>query len=199
MTDLNPCEFKVLRNNVINLIRKSKQNYFDKLENNINNENLHSKLFWKTSKQLLGLGKNSQSIPALNLNNEHAETDYQKANMLSNYFSSQSVVDDKNKIFPPPKTILRDRLDSLEISPQSVKDVFDGLDVNKSCGPDLMSPCLLKEGSQILAEPYFLIFTSSLRSEKFPTQWKDSNITALHEKAIKLSTNFAFMSGGEKF
>ena len=175
-------QFKVLRNNVINLIRKSKQNYFDKLENSINNENLNSKLFWKTSKQLLGLGKNSQSIPALNLNNEHAETDYQKANMLNNYFSSQSVVDDNNKILPPPKTILRDRLDILEISPQSVKDVFDGLDVNKSCGPDHMSPRLLKEGSQILAEPYSLIFTSSLRSEKFPTQWKDSNITALYKK-----------------
>ena len=102
--------------------------------------------------------------------------------MLNNYFSSQSVVDDNNKILPPPKNILRDRLDILEISPQSVKDVFDGLDVNKSCGPDLMSPRLLKEGSQILAEPYSLILTSSLRSEKFPTQWKDSNITALHKK-----------------
>ena len=50
-------QFKVIRNNVIDLIRKSKQNYFDKLENIFSNENLNSKLFWKTSKQLLGLGK----------------------------------------------------------------------------------------------------------------------------------------------
>ena len=55
--------------------------------------------------------------------------------MLNNYFSSQSVVNDNNKSLPPPKTVLHDRLDIQEISPQSVKDVFDGLNVNKSCGP----------------------------------------------------------------
>ena len=102
--------------------------------------------------------------------------------MLNNYFSSQSVVDDKDKSLPPPKTVLHDRLDILEISPQSVRDVLDGLNVNKSCGPDLMSPRLLKEGSPILAEPYSLIFTSSLRTGQFPTTWKDGNITALHKK-----------------
>ena len=175
-------QFKVVRNNVTNLVRKSKQNYFDKLEKMFSNENLNSKLFWKTSKQLLGLDKTSQTIPSLSINNEYAETDLQKAQMLNNYFSSQSVVDDKDKSLPPPKTVLHDRLDILEISPQSVRDVLDGLNVNKSCGPDLMSPRLLKEGSPILAEPYSLIFTSSLRTGQFPTTWKDGNITALHKK-----------------
>ena len=175
-------QFKVVRNNVTNLVRKSKQNYFDKIENMFSNENLNSKLFWKTSKQLLGLDKTSQTIPSLSINNEYAETDLQKAQMLNNYFSSQSVVDDKDKSLPPPKTVLHDRLDILEIPPQSVRDVLDGLNVNKSCGLDLMSPRLLKEGSPILAEPYSLIFTSSLRTGQFPTTWKDGNITALHKK-----------------
>ena len=175
-------QFKVIRNNVIDLIRKSKQNYFDKLKNIFSNENLNSKLFWKTSKQLLGLGKTSKNMPTLSLNDEYAETDYQKANMLNNYFSSQSVVNDNNKSLPPPKTVLHGRLDILEISPQYVKDVFDGLDVNKSCGPDFMSPRLLKEGSAILAEPYSKIFTSSLHLGQFPTSWKDGKITALHKK-----------------
>ena len=35
-------QFKVIRNNVIDLIRKSKQNYFDQLENIFCNENLNS-------------------------------------------------------------------------------------------------------------------------------------------------------------
>ena len=175
-------QFKVIRNNVIDLIRKSKQNYFDRLENVFSNENLSSKLFWKTSKQLLGLEKTNKNIPTLSLNNEYAETDYQKANMLNEYFSSQSDIDDQNKSLPPPKPVEHDLLDILQISPQSVKEVLDALDVNKSCGPDLMSPRLLKEGSQILAEPYSTIFTSSLRLGRFPTQWKDGNITALHKK-----------------
>ena len=140
----------------------------------------------KHQKQLVGLDKTSQTIPSLSLNNEYAETDLQKAHMLNNYFSFQSVVEDKDKSLPPLKTVLHDRLDILEISPQSVRDVLDGLNVNKSCGPDLMSPRLLKEGSSILAEPYFLIFTSSLRSGQFPTPWKDGNITAFHKKEDRL-------------
>ena len=104
--------------------------------------------------------------------------------MFNNYFSSQSVVDDNNKTLPPPKTISRGRLDIHEISPQLAKDVFDGLDVNKSCGPDLMNPRLLKEGSQILAEPYSLIFTSSLCSGKFPTQWKTVTLQHFIQKMI---------------
>ena len=85
------------------------------------------------------------------------KTDLQKANMLNKYFSSQSVVDDNNKTLPRPKAVLHDRLEILEITPQAVKDVFDGLNINKSCSPDLMSPPLLKEGSSVLAEPFCII------------------------------------------
>ena len=110
---------------------------------------------------------------------------------LNKYFSSQSVVDDNNKTLPHPKTVLHDRLEIFEITPQAVKDVFDGLNVNKSCGPDLMSPRLLKEGSSVLAEPYSLLFTSSLRLGHIPSPWKDGNITALHKKGNRsLPSNY---------
>ena len=79
-------------------------------------------------------------------------------------------------------TVLHDRLEIFEITPQAVKDVFDGLNVKQSCGPDLMSPRLLKEGSSVLAEPYSLLFTSSLRLGHIPSPWKDGNITALYKK-----------------
>ena len=72
--------YKQLRNTVTKEIRKSKQEYFDKLETLINNENTNSKLFWKTSKQILKLDKSSHYVPTLALNNEYAETDLQKAN-----------------------------------------------------------------------------------------------------------------------
>ena len=45
-----------------------------------------------------------------------------------------------------------------------------------------MSPRLLKKGSVVLAEPYSIIFTSSLQLGHFPSPWKDWNLTALHKK-----------------
>ena len=75
----------------------------------------------------------------LSLNNEYAETDLQKANMLNKYFSSQSVVDDNNKSMPPPQT---------EITPQAVKDIFGGLDVNNFVTLALWVPASLKKAPQ---------------------------------------------------
>ena len=175
-------QFKTLRNRVIELIRRSKQDYFDKFENTLTDAGPNSKVFWKTSKQLLKLQKTSQSIPTLTLNNEYTETDLQKVDMLNKYFASQSVVDYRNKTLPSPKPVLFDQLDTLEITPQTVKDVLNGLDVNKACGPDLMCPRLLKKGSVVLAEPCSIIFTSSLQLGHFPSPWKDGNLTALHKK-----------------
>ena len=109
--------FKKLRNTVTNLIRNSKQDYFNKLESILTDETPNSKLFWKTSKQILKLEKSSQAIPTLNLNNKCAETDLQKANMLNEYFSFQSVVDDHNTSLPPPNTFSHECLEIFEIRP----------------------------------------------------------------------------------
>ena len=94
--------------------------------------------------------------------------------MLNNYFSSSSVVDDKNKCLPRPKTVLHDRLELFEITPQTVKDVLGGLNVTKSCCPDLMSPCLLKEGAIFFTIHIF----SSPRTFSIPMEgWQYNSIT----------------------
>ncbi|MCG7867795.1 MAG: reverse transcriptase family protein, partial [Candidatus Thiodiazotropha taylori] len=175
-------KYKILRNTVVNEIRRSKKEYFDKLEDMLNSENPNSKLFWKTSKQLLKIGKISQNVPTLKLNDEFAETDLQKAEMLNKYFASQSYVNDDNKVLPQLTDVLHDPLDLFIITPQNTKDVLDNLDASKSCGPDLMSPRLLKEGSSLLATPYSILFNSSLQQGEFPSQWKDANVTCIHKK-----------------
>ena len=62
-------KFKTLRNRVVNEIRNSKREYFEKLEHLLNKELTNSKLFWKTSKQILNLDKNSAALPTFNMNN----------------------------------------------------------------------------------------------------------------------------------
>ena len=52
---------------VVKEIRKSKQDYFDKLDRQLSSDNHDPKLFWKTSKQVLNLDKSSSSIPTLKM------------------------------------------------------------------------------------------------------------------------------------
>ena len=156
----------------------------DKLEDILSKENLNSKLIWKTSKQILGVSKTSHTIPTLKLDNKFAENNADKANMLNEYFSSQSVVNDINKTLPPP-TDTNNELNFITISEQEVKDVLDNLNVTKACGSDLISPCLLKEDASVLSKPLATVFNRSLLQGYFPSNWKDANVTAIHNKKDK--------------
>ena len=134
-------------------IKMSKQDYFDKLDRqSVSSDNHDPKLFWKTSKQVLNLGKSSSSIPSLKMHNKFAETDQAKAEMLNLYISSKTKVDDTNKDLP----LLEPALNSIEISIRDVKDVLLHLNVSKASWPDLRSPRILKEGAVILAYPFLL-------------------------------------------
>ena len=176
--------YKTLRNKVVSEIRKSKKDYFDKLDNLLSSETTDSKLFWKTSKQMLNIGKSNHDIPMLFMNNECAETDIQKTNMLNNYFSSQATLDDDNRPLPH-FTPVQHHLASISITIQDVKDVLRNLNVNKASGPDLISPRLLKEGAIILSWPLSIIFNRSLEQGYFPTCWKFGNVTPIHKKDDK--------------
>ena len=183
-------KYKTIRNNVVKEIRQSKQQYFDKLDQLLSSENIDSKLFWKTSKQLLNLNKSSGSIPTLKLNSNIAENDKQKAELLNHYFTSQTMVDDANKELPhiDPSN---HTLDSIVISCQDVKDVLLHLNVTKASGPDLISPRLLREGADILALPYSVIFNRSLDQGYFPSSWKEANVTPIYKKDDKsLPSNY---------
>ena len=81
-------KYKQFRNMTNNAVRKSKKDYFDNLDHLLSSENCNTKLFWKTSKQLLNLGQSTNSIPTLTTNHEIAETGLEKAQMLNSYFSS---------------------------------------------------------------------------------------------------------------
>ena len=148
-------KYKTIRNKIVSSIRKSKNEYFEKLDLILSSGTTNMKLFWKTSKQLLNTRKSTSTIPTLNLNNEHAETDIQRATMLNDYFTTQSTVIDDNRPLPqlPP---VDHTLQSIFISSKEVKDVLLKLDISKACGPDLISPRLLKERACALAVPSYL-------------------------------------------
>lgn len=111
--------------------------------------------------------------------------------MLNNYFALQAMVDDNNHPLPQTLPPQHQLLPSINMSVQDVTDVLENLDISKACGPDLISPRLLKEGSSILARPFTYIFNNSLEQGIFPSPWKDSNIMPIHKKDDKsMPSNF---------
>ena len=166
--------FKKTRNTVINEIRKSKVKYFSKLSDQLNEEKINPKLFWKISKQLLNLDLSTSSIPPLNVNGDIFESDLDKATALNSFFATQSTLDDRNASLPAVGNTDHQLLDSITITNQEVVDVLTTLNVSKFCGPDSINPRLLKEGPQYLQIPLTYIFNASLSHCRFPNAWKKS-------------------------
>ena len=129
-------------------------------------------------------------MSTLKLKNEHAEYDTRKANMLNAFFISQAAVNDDNKRLPnmiPTEYSFNDD----HITCQVVRDVLQNLNVSKSCGPDLISLRLLREGVDIFDKPLSTVFNRSINKCYFPSQWKDGNVTPIHEKDEKsLPSNY---------
>ena len=59
------------------------------------------------------------------------------------------------------------------------------LNVNKSTGPDGISPYILKETAHELSPLLTYLFNRSLATGEVPTDWRLANIFALHKKGPK--------------
>ena len=73
----------------------------------------------------------------------------------------------------------------------NVNDVLLHLNVSKASGPDLINPCLLKEGADILAYPFSIVFNRSPDQVYFPHSWKEANVSPISENDNKsLPSNY---------
>ena len=122
------------------------------------------------------------------MNNEHAEGKLQKANILNNFFTSKTIVDDFNKTLPDI-TQPEYAFNSIEISSQDVKDVLMHLNIYKACSPVLLSSRLLKGGATALAEPLLILFNCSLEKCYFPYSWID--VSPIYNKVSFLKESLA--------
>ena len=57
--------------------------------------------------------------------------------------------------------------------------------MSKTCGPDLFSPRLLKEGASILSNPLSIAFNRLLSKSYFPSSWKEASVTSIYKKEDK--------------
>ena len=67
-------------------------------------------------------------------------------------------------------------LSNITLSPSMVREFLDQLNTTKSCGPDEITPCLLKECSKSLSIPLCTLFNKQLDSGCFPKVWKVANL-----------------------
>ena len=166
--------FKNQRNLVVSMIRKSKKNFFDRLNTK------DDKLFWKTIKTLNG---NTCSIPTLKENGRTFDKPIEKATALNiffhycfnlkcppleiNDFADQFVDLDPSDC---PKDLL---CTEQEVG---LYEYLVNLETGKSMGCDGISPNMLKSTAENSASPLAMLFNLSISTGNYPSAWKKARV-----------------------
>ena len=180
-TETNHTNYKTYRNKVINEIRKSRKSVTDKISNKLQDSSLQPKDYWRTLKQFIKPQQRS-SVPPLKTDDSIIDDETDKANLLNDYFTQQTSLDDTHASLPATPLENNSTLNSLIITQEEVSEILKCLNVGKAVGPDSISNKLLKELAAPLSLPLRDLFNFSLQHGKFPNSWKEANITPIHKK-----------------
>ena len=174
-------KFRSARNEVITIIRQTKENYYDQLSSKLKSSSLTSRDWWKTLKLLMS-SNSSSSIPPLfdNSCDSMVFDENEKANVLNCYFANQSRVDDSLSVLPNEYyPLTQSSLDTLTILPSEVKDALKSLKRGKASGPDGINNRILIEVSNQIAPHLCDLFNPSLNVYRLPSSWKISNVSPI--------------------
>ncbi len=73
-------------------------------------------------------------------------------------------------------------LNNIHITERDILEAVNNINVNKTPGPDKISPRKVKEVKEEISHPLLNLFTESLRQGKIPTEWNYANVTPIFKR-----------------
>ena len=165
--------FKQCRGEYNRLLKNARRDYYQDFLDPRLDEN--SKFLFNYIKRLK---KDSVGIEALNYKGKLTIHPSEKAEALSQQYESVFQKEDLNtipNILPSPYTDMPD----IEVNENGVLTQLEKLNVNKSTGPDGLSPQLLKTLARVITPNLTKIYKQSLHSGKNPLDWRIQFITPI--------------------
>ncbi len=106
-----------------------------------------------------------------------------KAEALNRQFQSVFTVENDFNASPPAHTV--PPMQDITITTNGVLKLLQNLNPGKACGPDNISPRVLKELADIIADPLTRIFQKSLNEQQVPKDWRHATVTPVFKKGQK--------------
>ena len=113
------------------------------------------------------------SIPSLIEGRDVISDAKETANLLNEYFPSQSTVDDSSAALPDDSDFYQtaEILSHITTSEREIRDLFLTLAVSKACGPDGIGNRIIKMSTNGFARAFSLFSNLSFQHGVFPAQW----------------------------
>ena len=181
-TQNNKTEYDTQRRKAKKLIKQSKRRYEAHIARNS-----------KTNpKEFYGYIRKKKTIaptigPLKNENGEITRDETKMARLLNNYFASVFTVENTDSIptIPPLVTDNANKLSDIVFHENDVLQAINETNINKTPGPDKISPKILKELNDSIIKPLTICFNKSFNLGKVPQEWKLANVTPIFKKGSK--------------
>ena len=181
------CEFKRVRNEVNNLSKHLKKEYYiNEFEKNLRDAGRT----WKTLKSLSRQTKSS-NCTGLRTETSVLTEDIDVANAFNEYFARNTLGNSnaarRNKL----NSVIKSKFHFEKITEEFVSKELSHLSVNMSSGLDGMHPRLLKEAAPFISKPLTHIFNVSISTGLSVPDWKLAKITPVFKSGDKnLASNY---------
>ena len=130
-------------------------------------------------------------LPPLKLQDATVTDDHSKADMFNKYFYSVFTHEDTSNLraLETSSFALSSIIQSVNFTPIDVYQELVNLDVSKACGPDQITPRLLKLSAEFIAEPLSQLFNQSMSSGTLPRDWTTANVVPIYKKGERCLVN----------
>ena len=176
-----------LRIEISNLITKSKEKYYQRINAKLNDPSLSDKTYWAILKTFYN-DKKVPMIRPLFINNKFGTDFEEKANFFKSFFEKQCSPIPSSSALPAKISYMtKDRIKTICFGKSDVTKLINTLDVSKAHGHDGNSVKAIKTCADSMTHPLTLIFQNSLVAGIFANDWKKANIVPIHKKMINKS------------
>ena len=111
--------------------------------------------------------------------------DQAKAEVLNDFFTSVSTIEDTLHIPEISWQFSGAKLETIVITPDCVRQKLKAIKFTSSSGPDGVSSRVLFEAADAICAPLTLLFQKSLSSGCLPEDWKLGTVVPIHKKGCK--------------
>ena len=123
------------------------------------------------------------SIPPLENDGSISSDENEKANILNNFFQSQSSLNNQYPILPQIlPTAVTNELNNIEFSRTEVETILKSLPIGKASGPNNLSNRILRELAHELSSPFCNLFNQSINLGFVPSSYKEASVCPVHKK-----------------
>ena len=152
----------------------------------LKSKTLSAKDWWSTLKTFI-VPNSKSSIPPFEFNGSGITNERDKANVLNNYFQSQTFLNGQYAVLQDlPRSSVESQLQSIVITPPEVELVLETLSIGKASGPTGLNNRIIRALSHELSYSFCSLFNQLLHRGIVPNSYKEANVCPVPKREIYL-------------